>query len=755
MIIEFVRECISFCRVKKIPNQFQDYLFKREYTRDWSKEMIIADRELHGLIDSWLSGSAKSFTLNRLESQSGHLVYKDLVEKFLARSPQKKQQISIELNSLHYQDENVKALKTESVPQFFTRARTLQFKFKCIGGECSEMSLVQHCAAGLMAHHKLYNHVSQIMDATPNADTFYMETMLLNKITLNNTIQKKKVASAYIAQAAREANMVAPRSNNAWEQPQRNPRDRTGLGSNKLVRFTDNNTPPKKPWFAFRGKNAQEQREALKRDYHANLAQIDAHEQHAASSHHDAHTDANSRGASGNTSHDTTTTTDGMAAMLAAIDQDTQGEQPHEDPFAPFVGMMIAERPTTQEEGAAVDGNSTQAEKAARLDQLDRISRQLDSELAGIATTKATVTAQLAQHDAHASATHAHMATLDARSAEIDTRLRQLAAVVDAPSLYAPSALLTASQPHMLTVDSGATDHIFNTLSAFDPDTVVECAIPITTAGANKIMAEAKGDVTTTITLPSGLPKNHTFKGCLFVPGAQRNLISTAKLTQDEGCKITLHADGGELTLPTGQRVKLHTNGSLLAIPTADRANIKLRASSWRNCRENDVNTTAGDQGGIGYSDGDTVYVETAAPISLQLPHMDEVRDEVRNIARALADRDTGTKRPALDTSQRKRERDARTAYAGCTPKHNNRAADFALSPPASQGIKRDASGSELFEDSGSSSDSDSGLEGDADHGVDSDSDLFTDSGEDDDSSAKAVMSAVRTQPNKKHKMCY
>ena len=205
--IDFVRECIAWCRVKKMPNFLQEFLFKRVYPQDWTQEEVISDRELYGMFDSWLGGSAKSFTMNRLQLQSGHLVFADLIDKFLARSPQKKQQISMELNNIQFQDESIRAVKTETIPQFFTRARTLQFRFLCIGGECSEATLVQHCASGLMAHQKLYSHVSQILDATPDCDTFALETTMLNKITLNNTVQKKRSASAHFA-LAREAHMA-------------------------------------------------------------------------------------------------------------------------------------------------------------------------------------------------------------------------------------------------------------------------------------------------------------------------------------------------------------------------------------------------------------------------------------------------------------------------------------------------------------------------------------------------------------------
>ena len=124
--IDFVRECIAWCRVKKMPNFLQEFLFKRVYPQDWTQEEVISDRELYGMFDSWLGGSAKSFTMNRLRLQSGHLVFADLIEKFLARSPQKKQQISMELNNIQFQDESIKAVKTETIPQFFTRAGVLR-----------------------------------------------------------------------------------------------------------------------------------------------------------------------------------------------------------------------------------------------------------------------------------------------------------------------------------------------------------------------------------------------------------------------------------------------------------------------------------------------------------------------------------------------------------------------------------------------------------------------------------------------------
>ena len=221
--IDFVRECMAWCRVKKMPNYLQDFLFRRAYPQDWTQEEVISDRELYGMFDSWLGGSAKSFTMDRLQMQSGHLVFTDLIGKFLARSPQKKQQVSMDLNNIQFQDESIRGVKTETIPQFFTRARTLQFRFLCIGGECSEATLVQHCASGLMAHPKLYSHVSQILDATPDCDTFALETTMLNKITLNNTVQKKKSASAHFA-LTREAHMAAStggQTRRPWEQRQR------------------------------------------------------------------------------------------------------------------------------------------------------------------------------------------------------------------------------------------------------------------------------------------------------------------------------------------------------------------------------------------------------------------------------------------------------------------------------------------------------------------------------------------------------
>ena len=61
-----------------------------------------------------------------------------------------------------------------------------------------------------------------------------------------------------------------------WEQRQRAQRDRSGIGAGKRVRFDADETQRKKPWFTHRGKDAAEQRAALKRDYEANLAEINA-----------------------------------------------------------------------------------------------------------------------------------------------------------------------------------------------------------------------------------------------------------------------------------------------------------------------------------------------------------------------------------------------------------------------------------------------------------------------------------------------
>ena len=72
-----------------------------------------------------------------------------------------------------------------------------------------------------MAHNKLYFHVSQILDASPDCDTFTLETSLLNKITLNNTVKKKKAVSAHLAQV-REANMATSTEQpRPWDQEKR------------------------------------------------------------------------------------------------------------------------------------------------------------------------------------------------------------------------------------------------------------------------------------------------------------------------------------------------------------------------------------------------------------------------------------------------------------------------------------------------------------------------------------------------------
>ena len=119
----------------------------------------------------------------------------------------------------------------------------------------------------------------------------------------------------------------------------------------------------------------------------------------------------------------------------------------------------------------------------------------------------------------------------------------------------------------------------------------------------------------------------------------------------------------------------MKSHGRLLAIPTESRQALHLREEGWRNQHEHDV----------------------------------------------------GTLRPTLMTPSATADAEARagcTDYAGDTPMYNNRAADFALSPPltptpptasGTRGTKRpvlDAGGYERL-DSDSSSDSGSGSESD------------------------------------------
>ena len=67
-------------------------------------------------------------------NRSGFLVWKDLVDKFLARTPQRMAAVGLELQNIEFQPGTSK----ETIPQFFARLRAISIKYKGVGGIVNE-----------------------------------------------------------------------------------------------------------------------------------------------------------------------------------------------------------------------------------------------------------------------------------------------------------------------------------------------------------------------------------------------------------------------------------------------------------------------------------------------------------------------------------------------------------------------------------------------------------------------------------------
>jgi hypothetical protein len=111
--MDFIMDALAFVDIKGFPASFSKYLMKRKLPVDFSGEQQAADHELYSLMQGWFKGTAKGLVTNHLMTRSGHLVWKDLVDKFLKRTPQMRAAANLELSNISFKDDNH---KLESVP---------------------------------------------------------------------------------------------------------------------------------------------------------------------------------------------------------------------------------------------------------------------------------------------------------------------------------------------------------------------------------------------------------------------------------------------------------------------------------------------------------------------------------------------------------------------------------------------------------------------------------------------------------------
>jgi hypothetical protein len=141
----------AYLRQRGIPNFFDVYMRNRSMPPRFNKERQAADREIYDLLTGWLNGTAFGIVRNHLDTRSGHLVWRDLVDKFLSQSRIRRQRLLSQVFAIQF------CPRKESIPQFFERFRCTATKFQATGGTISNRDMVMSAIFTLHAASQLYN----------------------------------------------------------------------------------------------------------------------------------------------------------------------------------------------------------------------------------------------------------------------------------------------------------------------------------------------------------------------------------------------------------------------------------------------------------------------------------------------------------------------------------------------------------------------------------------------------------------------
>ena len=276
-VIGFITNAVSYLGQRGIPNYILRYLLHRKYPANWSMERKAADRELYQLLSGWLTGTAKSGLITHLNSQSGHMVFQDIVDRFLERSSTRRTTIHTELYNISY-----KGTRSESLPQFFTRFRNLSLKLQAVGGTIDPGQLLTIASSALRAHSHLRSYVDAITDGNADCDIEMLETKLLQKKELDkatnmhvdNDKARAQLAHAHVQQAIAEVEAHSAMGTytrtysfqRPWEDNQRHPHDRSGLGATRDRKDTrdDSSFPRERPSLRSDGPRFQRGRRQLR-----------------------------------------------------------------------------------------------------------------------------------------------------------------------------------------------------------------------------------------------------------------------------------------------------------------------------------------------------------------------------------------------------------------------------------------------------------------------------------------------------------
>ena len=162
--MSFVMDVLAYCDIRQIPNYLSRYLMRRDYPMVFDREHRAADRELFSLFNGWLEGTSKTYITTHMMTRSAHLIWKDLVENFLARTDNRQQVVKQQLSSLEFRDDSH---KKETIPQYFARVRMLGLKYRAVGGEITERQIVSDANTGLRVHDYLRRPHQHIHDHPP------------------------------------------------------------------------------------------------------------------------------------------------------------------------------------------------------------------------------------------------------------------------------------------------------------------------------------------------------------------------------------------------------------------------------------------------------------------------------------------------------------------------------------------------------------------------------------------------------------
>lgn len=133
--VSFVNSVIAYLELRGIPNFFPRYLRDRRFPSRFNNERKIADREIYNLFVDWLQGASEDLATCHLDTRSGHLVFRDLVEKFLPKAvfPYTRESgLDQELKHLTFNPDQ------ESIPHFFNRLRSIALKLRAVSTNKNE-----------------------------------------------------------------------------------------------------------------------------------------------------------------------------------------------------------------------------------------------------------------------------------------------------------------------------------------------------------------------------------------------------------------------------------------------------------------------------------------------------------------------------------------------------------------------------------------------------------------------------------------